>query len=420
MQVLERICGIILIMLIVLSYTSLLNTSPLKYYRVNINVYAIFPSNSFQSWLINPIISFQNISNEYFSQSVYIDWFVLNINGKTFNDYILTSDKDNNTLISVNQIPEKINSTVYMVFNVSYLIFITHKKVPDLSMSEAGGLEDIPKQLINSVYLGSNDAWLNDSNVKMLALSMLNKSNVLDTVLKYSSWIDENILYPVSPPHLEPWNSASVLKYKEGDCDDRSILLISMLRSVGIPAYLQIGSIYMNGNNSTENFNSLYYELINTGWHGWAMVYIPPWGFLPVDLTYFKDASVNYVKINNSTYLKITTKNPLNHIIGSALLTNTVFVTSSIIISDYVKPSYEWFKTILNNNIEWREKDETYQVLSKYESQSSITENNETLNSQMISARNLNMITVLSLTFLVVFVSIFIYIRKRFYMHMRK
>ncbi|MGC9165193.1 MAG: transglutaminase-like domain-containing protein [Thermoprotei archaeon] len=412
-----RIYGIALVLtvLVVLSHMSSLNASSLKYYRVDISIYATFPDNSFQSWLINPIVSFQNISNEYFSQSVHIDRFILNINGETFGNYVLTNDRDNNTLISINQIPKEINSTTYMISNVSYSIFVTSKKVPDLNMSKAGGLDDIPKQLINSIYLGFNDAWLNDSDVKMLAFSMLNKSNVLDTVLRYSSWIDENILYPVNPPHLEPWNSTSVFRHREGDCDDRAILLISMLRSVGIPAYLQVGSIYMSGNNSTEKFNNLYYELINTGWHGWAMVYIPPWGFLPVDLTYFKDASINYVKINNSTYLKITAKNPLSHIIGAALFTSTVFVASSIIASDYIKPSYEWFRTVLNNNIVWREKDEIHEVLYEDELQSyTLTENKETFMSPIISVQNLNMFMVLSLIFLVMFVFIFIYIRKRF------
>lgn len=413
MKIPNKIYSIIFITIIVISYTPLSNTTlPSKYFTVNITIRASFPANSFQSWLINPITPFQNISSEYFSQLVNINQFLLNINGITFNNYTLTNDADNNTLINVNKIPEKISSETYMIFNVSYSIFITNKKIPELDIAKAGSLKDIPKKLIDNSYLGFNDAWLNDTDIRTLALSMLNRSNVLDTVLKYSLWIDENILYPVNPPHLEPWNSALVFKYKEGDCDDRAILLISMLRSVGIPAYLQIGSIYMN-NNSTEKFNNLYYELINIGWHGWAMVYIPPWGFLPVDLTYFKDAITNYIKINNATYLKITTKDPLNHIIGAALFANTVFVAGSIITSNYVKPSSEWFKTILNSNIEWKERDEGYQILNEQKSTSYITNEKLSNTQQVIFLQNLDRQIFLLLILFIVSVPIFIYIEKR-------
>ena len=34
----------------------------------------------------------------------------------------------------------------------------------------------------------------------------------------------------------------------------------------------------------------------NVGWHGWAMVYIPPWGWLPVDLTWWLYDPLNAIK----------------------------------------------------------------------------------------------------------------------------
>jgi transglutaminase-like putative cysteine protease len=79
----------------------------------------------------------------------------------------------------------------------------------------------------------------------------------------------------------------ATLSEETGDCDDQSILLISMLRSLGVPAYLQVG-IYVHPSIS-DSQTSWEGHLINTrsgvGWHGWAMVYVPPWGWVPVDLT---------------------------------------------------------------------------------------------------------------------------------------
>jgi hypothetical protein len=74
-----------------------------------------------------------------------------------------------------------------------------------------------------------------------------------------------------------------------GDCDDQAILLISLCRIIGIPAYLQIGSIYSPevDNETSTGWNGHVENIQNRiGWHGWAMVYIPPWEWLPVDLTY--------------------------------------------------------------------------------------------------------------------------------------
>ncbi len=351
--------SIILVMLIItLNMQSTIGSY--TYYVINVEVQASFPNGTFYPWIINPIMPFQNISNDYLTQIAYVNLFEFNINGKSLNDYSVTYDQDNNTIINAN-VPQ-INQSINMIFNISYVIYRENKRIPNISLDMSGGLSDIPNRLLSNVYLGFNDAWLNDSRIRSIAISMLNKSNVLDTVLKYVEWIDKNILYPVNPSHLQPWNATSVFEYKEGDCDDRAILLISMLRSVGIPSYLQVGAIYMNSSDTTESWNNLHYRLINIGWHAWAMVYIPPWGWLPVDLTYFKNALVSNVHINNSTYMRITANNLLDHIIGSALFTSTVFIIGSVITSDYIKPSVRWFDTVLKNGIVWKETDKIISV----------------------------------------------------------
>jgi hypothetical protein len=72
-----------------------------------------------------------------------------------------------------------------------------------------------------------------------------------------------------------------------GDCDDQSILLISMCRSLGIPAYLQVGIVIHPSivDSETSWEGHLNDTKKGVGWHAWAMIYVPPWGWLPVDLT---------------------------------------------------------------------------------------------------------------------------------------
>ncbi|KON30892.1 hypothetical protein AC482_02850 [miscellaneous Crenarchaeota group-15 archaeon DG-45] len=72
-----------------------------------------------------------------------------------------------------------------------------------------------------------------------------------------------------------------------GDCDDQAILLVAMCRSLGIPAILQVGVIFNEGIRSERSAwgGHLRVEQRGVGWHGWALVYMPPWGWLPVDMT---------------------------------------------------------------------------------------------------------------------------------------
>ncbi|MCS7138677.1 MAG: transglutaminase-like domain-containing protein, partial [Crenarchaeota archaeon] len=65
-------------------------------------------------------------------------------------------------------------------------------------------------------------------------------------------------------------------------------LLITMLRSVGIPSYLQTGGIISNDYGITGSTwdGHLYISSRGIGWHGWVEAYVPPWGWLPIDMTY--------------------------------------------------------------------------------------------------------------------------------------
>ena len=268
--------------------------------------------------------------------------------------YTLETDEDMNVGVSFG-LDKNVSKAK---FEVEAKIYIKVTPPVDLDLERSGSLKDIPES-VKATYLDQNDAWVINEDITTVAKALLDPSNVLRTVLNYASWIDENILYPYEPSHLEPWNSTLTLRYGEGDCDDRAILLIAMAKAVGIPAYLQIGGIYMEGEDTiVAEGGRLKYDLVDIGWHGWAMIYIPPWGWLPVDLTYFEGVEANLVIRGNASYLRILASNPLDHILGAALYTEKTFILGNIIKTDYIGPFKELVNIIWEYEIFWTEIDE--------------------------------------------------------------
>lgn len=112
-------------------------------------------------------------------------------------------------------------------------------------------------------------------------------------VHKLASWVTKNIKYDLSTLTAEVSQNASwVLENREGVCDEITVLLIAMLRSLGIPARFVSGISYTNSPLFKERW----------GFHGWAEVYFPGYGWVPFDPTYgqygYMDAS--HVKLNEA------------------------------------------------------------------------------------------------------------------------
>ena len=84
---------------------------------------------------------------------------------------------------------------------------------------------------------------------------------------------DDNLNYVPSSAGL-PKDCISTLNARQGDCDDYSILLVSLLRSVDIPAWLELGVLY---DRQSQRW----------GGHGWAKVAIPfdgGWSAVTIDV----------------------------------------------------------------------------------------------------------------------------------------
>ena len=71
--------------------------------------------------------------------------------------------------------------------------------------------------------------------------------------------------------------SAYTLHAGHGDCGEQTLLLITLMRMNGIPARWQSGWTFTNGK----------YDDI----HDWAEIYLAPYGWIPVDVTYGRLAS---------------------------------------------------------------------------------------------------------------------------------
>jgi hypothetical protein len=185
-------------------------------------------------------------------------------------------------------------------YTVTYSIESKPRSMPQLDEQESWNLTRIPPDLRDE-YCNRSDTWqISDPMLNETAHTIAgSETNVLSLVEELVAWVWNNIGYPPQDnpkiSHEVPLYPNQTLLYDEGDCDDQAILFITLCRILGIPSFLQIGCIY--GQEFTDQQSSwngtVTSVLKHIAWHGWAMVYVPPWGWLPVDLTYMMGGRSN-------------------------------------------------------------------------------------------------------------------------------
>ena len=133
--------------------------------------------------------------------------------------------------------------------------------VLDFGREDTGSIYDMPDDLDR--YL--DDEWKIEpslDSVSTLATSLTSgTNNVYAMVEAIYDHMRNEFTYDTNSPG-EPKSCTQTLSDGRGDCDDQSILFISMLRSVGIPAWLEFGPLY----DPTTN---------EWGAHAWSKVYVP-------------------------------------------------------------------------------------------------------------------------------------------------
>jgi len=224
-------------------------------------------------------------------------------------------------------------------YRVKYDVISKPRVLPNISEEQSQTLADISETLKNE-SCKKEGPWLTDNvYLQSLAHNLAgSETRVLSIVKNFVRWITDNIDY----------NSAEVPRYpnetyaqRKGDCDDQAILLITLCRIIGIPAYLQVGCIFQFLSFQSQKYwkdpfgkYHVTSELRQIAWHGWAIVYIPPWGWLPVDLTYV------YGSLSN----------PLNAIKGAAVTTQDVIQYMNFTHTDYVGASRRLRKLLWDND----------------------------------------------------------------------
>jgi len=240
-------------------------------------------------------------------------------------------DEDGNP-IAVLQFPKtEIEPGGKISYAVTYYALSKPRLLPEIKEENSGTLDDVPEELTER-YCGEGDSWLiNDPELQELAHSIAqNETDVLTIVKEFVAWIGENIEY-VS--HENPLYPNETFKYREGDCDDQAILFITLCRIRKIPSYLQIGYVYdprIQTNETRWEGHAIIFQK-GIGGHGWAMVYIPPWGWLPVDLTFWR-------------------YNPLNAIKTAAVTSKSVIQYMNVSQMDYVTSQREAGEFLKNNS----------------------------------------------------------------------
>jgi transglutaminase-like putative cysteine protease len=179
-------------------------------------------------------------------------------------------------------------------YTVEYLIESTEQEKPEFSLT--GGNNEIPTELITQ-YTGSTETFpKDDETVHETALrAAWDAETVIGVVSNLLEYVTKNTTYCNFETPRYPLQT---LSENLGDCDDQAILLITMCRSLGIPAYLKVGIVVNPAiqDSDTSWDGHLTNIADGIGWHGWAMIYIPPWGWVPVDLTLVsEDTGFEYI-----------------------------------------------------------------------------------------------------------------------------
>jgi transglutaminase-like putative cysteine protease len=246
------------------------------------------------------------------------------------------SDEDGNSLADPTMglsIPANGNLTYTVVYGISP----SGLPKPQIDSTKAGTASDIPAALILNYTVTTESFWSNNTVVATLARSITSgQTTVLGKLVRLVAWMHANITYAT---HELPLYPNQTLTQREGDCDDQSILLVSMLRSLGIPSYLEIGVVLDSGINSNDTIWNGHLNISEKGlgWHGWAMVYTPPWGWIPVDLTYTSESDplkivqnapeytpvvVSAMKVSNQSYTTLSVET------RQRIITSTLYIRS--------------------------------------------------------------------------------------------
>lgn len=258
-------------------------------------------------------------------------------------------DENRNLIIHVPDIPSELPAKQEVEVEILFIVDLYRRIPPDVSIINAGSINDIPMNL-KEKYCKLSGLWEKSLKAQEIAKTLAsNKTNALEILITLIKWIEFNIRIPFVGGARMPQYPDETIDTGIGDCDDQSNLLVAMCRAIGIPAYMQFSFIYIEGRTFEDTlFNGKYkLKIRNTGGHAWARVYIPPWGWINVDMTYYTP-----YEIKGENMISI---NPLDHIRNGALYISKTVVTENFVSGDYIMDLKKWIKDLEIYNLMWEE-----------------------------------------------------------------
>jgi hypothetical protein len=227
--------------------------------------------------------------------------FEMTLNNDTVQPIDLGTDLDENPQVRLNISTQLVEGDI-LTWEEQWQFTVANQRppLPQISIEQSGSTFEIPDHLTPEnyqLYTQNTPLWkvnnqtlLNLANTIREDLPEEYQTNTLSLIYAAIGWIKSNIERAAQA--TEPQYPEELLVSQVGDCDDQSNLLITILRIYGIPSYLMTGHWYQEG-TSTSGFlwgsvlqdAYMYINWKNVNGHGWAMVFVPPWGWLPFDLT---------------------------------------------------------------------------------------------------------------------------------------
>ena len=134
-----------------------------------------------------------------------------------------------------------------------------------------------PVKIVDDIVVKDFERWFKERTGR-------NVSTVSKAYLALSAayFIYKSGYIKYSPSAL-PRTIEDIINSKSGDCDDMSRVLMNLLWHYGIPAKIEYGYVYLPLYLPVPVENSIMY-FKNAGPHGYVVAYIPPLGWVSLDL----------------------------------------------------------------------------------------------------------------------------------------
>jgi len=180
---------------------------------------------------------------------------------------------DNDLDVDTSSVPDwayiYYNESFSEAFSFSiYYNFTSEFKIWDITAADSAEVFAIPIWY-NDTYVRNQewDAEGTTVGINLTAASIAageafngDETNVLEILHKAFIWVVDNIDYFTDGSRLK--SVAETTADRTGDCDDMSTLMISMVRSMGVPAWLEQGILYNSNTGAWEH-------------HAWVQAYVP-------------------------------------------------------------------------------------------------------------------------------------------------